>query len=78
MSQEIKKLYRSKSDRKIAGVCGGLGVYLNADSTIIRAIFVLMALFSGIGIILYIALAIITPQDGEPEGTVSGFDQSKK
>jgi phage shock protein C len=57
----IKRLYRSKKERMIAGVCGGLGEYLNVDPTIIRLVWVLLA-FSGAGIIAYIIAWIIVPE----------------
>ena len=43
-----KTLYRSKTDRKIAGICGGLGKYFNIDPTIVRVIFILMLLPGGL------------------------------
>lgn len=58
-----KKLYRSKEDRKITGVCGGLAEYLNVDATIIRLLMVFSALFSGVGVLAYIAAALIIPED---------------
>ena len=61
MTNEIKKLYRSQTDRMIWGVCGGLGKYFNADPTLFRALFVLLMLFNGVGIFLYVFLAIIIP-----------------
>jgi len=44
----MKKLYRSKKDKKIAGVCGGLGEYLNVDSTIIRLLLIFLTLATGL------------------------------
>ncbi|MCL4266303.1 MAG: PspC domain-containing protein [Anaerolineae bacterium] len=67
MEKETKKLYRSQSDRMLAGVCGGLGVYIGMDPTIIRIIFVLLVLFGGGGGLLYLLLWIFIPQ--EPAGT---------
>ncbi|MGA9365682.1 MAG: PspC domain-containing protein [Bacteroidota bacterium] len=59
-----KELRRSITDRKIFGVCGGLAKYLNADSTIVRILFIVLTLASfGVGIILYLALAIIVPEE---------------
>jgi phage shock protein PspC (stress-responsive transcriptional regulator) len=59
---EGKKLYRSSTDKMLAGVCGGLGQYLGIDSTIVRLIFALLVFFGvGSGIILYIILALIMP-----------------
>ena len=59
---ENKKLYKSKSNKKIAGVCGGLAEYLNIDATIVRLIWVLATLFVGCGILAYIIALIIMPQ----------------
>lgn len=57
-----KKLRRSSRNNKIAGVCGGLGEYFGVDPTLVRAIFVVIALFGTSGIWLYILLAIIMPK----------------
>lgn len=59
-----KKLYRSNSDKMIAGVCGGLGHYFGVDPTLIRLLFALLLVFGvGSGIILYIVLAIVIPPE---------------
>ena len=58
----MKKLYKSKTDRKICGVCGGLGEYFNVDSTLIRLAAVLLA-FMGGGILAYIVAAITIPEE---------------
>jgi phage shock protein C len=56
-----KRLYRSRKDRMIWGVCGGLANYFNIDPTIVRLIFVLTIFFGGLGIVAYIVLAIVVP-----------------
>ncbi len=56
-----KKLYRSRTDRKIWGVCGGLAKYFDSDPTIVRVIAVVSVLFTGLGIIAYIVMAIVVP-----------------
>ena len=62
---EIKKLYRSKSDKMLSGVCGGLASYLGIDSTLVRLATMLIILFSGVfpGLIIYILAAIIIPEE---------------
>ncbi len=60
-----KKLYRSESDKKLAGVCGGLADYLNVDVTIIRLIWALVAVFGGTGLIAYLIAALIIPTESE-------------
>jgi phage shock protein C len=61
MSEDIRRLYRSRNERMIAGVCGGLGEYLHTDPTLIRLLFVLFALAGGPGIIAYLVLMIVVP-----------------
>lgn len=58
----MKKLYRSKKSRIIAGVCGGIGEYLGVDPTLIRLFWVLLSL-EGIGIPGYIMAWIIIPEE---------------
>ncbi|NLE59117.1 MAG: PspC domain-containing protein [Planctomycetes bacterium] len=64
------KLYRSRSDRKLLGVCGGLGAYVHLDPTLVRVLFVLLALLgAGLGVVLYIVLVFIVPlEPGVPPG----------
>ena len=56
-----KKLYRNTSNKMIAGVCSGLGEYLNIDATIVRLIWALIAL-SGAGLLVYLIAALIIPE----------------
>ena len=58
-----KRLYRSKVDRMLSGVCGGLAEYSNIDSVLVRILFVIMGLMGGLGIILYIVGMIIIPEN---------------
>lgn len=57
-----KKLYRSLDDKKIAGVCGGVGEYFDIDPTIIRLLWIAMTLAFGGGIVAYIIAWIIVPK----------------
>ncbi|MEZ5084452.1 MAG: PspC domain-containing protein [Bacteroidales bacterium] len=57
------RLYRSQSDSVIAGVCGGLGNYLNIDPVVFRVLFVVAILVGGSGLLVYIILWIIIPQE---------------
>ena len=54
-----KKLRRSKTDKMVAGVCGGIAEYLGISSTLVRVLFV----FSGIGILAYFIAALVMPQE---------------
>lgn len=58
-----KILYRSKTNRLIGGVCGGLGEYFAIDPTVIRIVFLLIALFGGGGILLYLILWLVIPSE---------------
>lgn len=58
-----RKLYRSRTDRSIAGICGGLGEYFDADPTLIRLLMLLLILFGGLSIWAYIILWIIIPEE---------------
>ena len=64
-----KRLYRSKSDRMIWGVCGGLAEYFDVDPTLIRIIAVLSIFISGAGILAYIILAIVIPSESSKATT---------
>ncbi len=59
----MKKLYKSRYDRKISGVCGGIAEYLNVDSTWIRLAWAALVLFLGTGILAYILAALILPDN---------------
>lgn len=58
-----KRLFRSNDNRKIAGVCGGLGEYFGIDPTIVRIGFILTFLCAGVGLIPYFIAAIIIPNE---------------
>jgi len=60
---KIKRLYRSKKNRVIAGVCGGIGEYFNIDPTLIRLIWILLVFAGGSGILAYIIAWIIIPEE---------------
>jgi phage shock protein PspC (stress-responsive transcriptional regulator) len=60
----MKRLYRSKKDRILGGVCAGLGEHLDVDPTVIRLIWAVVSVLSvGTGIIIYILAWIIIPED---------------
>jgi phage shock protein C len=77
-----KRLYRSRNERMIWGVCGGLAQYFDIDPTIVRLIFVLTIFFGGLGIIAYIILAIVVPLEDsttkEPRDTIRENVQEMK
>ncbi len=70
MNIKDKRLYRSRSEKKIAGVCGGIAEYFGIDPTIVRLAWAVFACCGGVGIGAYIVAAIIIPE--EP----TGFDDT--
>ncbi len=70
-----RKLYRSRSKRSIAGVCGGLAAYFDADPTMIRLLMLLMILFGGLSIWAYFILWIVIPE--EPQRKFSFNDKKR-
>ncbi len=68
-----KRLHRSRTEKMIAGVCGGIAEYLDVDPTIVRVLWVLVALLAGTGILLYLILWIVMPLDvPQPPGSAPG------
>lgn len=61
----MKKLCKSNANKKICGVCGGIAEYLNADPTLIRLAFVVIAAIAGSGVLAYILAALIMPEPQE-------------
>lgn len=70
----MKKLRRSTTDRKIAGVAGGLGEYFNLDPILFRIVFVIIALPGGVSIIIYFVLWLIMPLASSPKTNSTGSD----
>ena len=68
MSNDYRKLYRTRKDRMIAGVCGGLSAYFGIDPTLVRLLFVIGALMGGPGILAYLIMMIVVPE--EPLGEI--------
>ena len=60
-----RRLERSRTNRVIAGVCGGLGEYLDIDATFVRVAIVVLTLVGGVGILVYIVLLVLMPLPGE-------------
>ena len=62
---QVRRLTRSATDKKVAGVCGGLAEYFNVDATMIRALFLVLAVFGGSGLLIYLVMWIIVPDAGK-------------
>lgn len=69
--RDYSSLRRSLTDRKVAGVAGGLGRHLNVDPTVIRVAFVVLAFFGGAGLFLYGALWLFVPEDGKDDAVIT-------
>lgn len=65
----MKRLYRSREDVMIGGVCSGIAKYLEMDPTVVRLVFVLLLFLSGAGFWIYVVLWVIMPV--EPKSTVT-------
>ena len=58
-----ERLYRSRDDRVLAGVCGGVAEWLDIDPSLVRIVFALLVITGGIGLLLYIVMAIVVPEE---------------
>ena len=66
-NNNYRRLMRSTTDRRIAGVCGGLAKYLNVDPTVLRIIFLIAILFCSLGIWAYLIIWLVAPEDNRIE-----------
>ncbi|UCB51893.1 MAG: PspC domain-containing protein [Candidatus Zixiibacteriota bacterium] len=73
-----KKIYRSRTNSMIAGICGGLGEYLSVDPTIIRVVAVLLIIPDGIGLLAYIIGWVIIPRRPEMEAEMVAPERSER
>ena len=65
------RLYRSRSERMMGGVCGGLGAYFGIDPVLVRLLFVILTVWGGAGVLIYLVLWVIIPVEGRA-GIASG------
>lgn len=68
--RDVDRLRRSSTDRYVAGVAGGLGRHFDVDPTIIRVLLVVLSFFGGAGVLLYAAVWLFVPEDGEPNAPI--------
>jgi phage shock protein PspC (stress-responsive transcriptional regulator) len=68
--RDLGRIRRSRADRKVAGVAGGLGRHLDIDPVILRVAFVVLTFFGGVGLLLYVALWLLLPEDGSDWATI--------
>ncbi len=70
MSAEVKRIFRSRDERMVAGVCGGIGEYFGIDPTLVRLLFVFGTLVGFQGVLAYVILMILVPEEPYPGGVV--------
>ncbi|EIL96039.1 MULTISPECIES: PspC domain-containing protein [Rhodanobacter] len=58
-----KRLSRSRTDRKLAGVCGGIAEFLGWDPTLVRVLWIVLTMLGGSGILIYLVLWVAMPED---------------
>src|SRR6478672_8802339 len=69
--RSYEALRRSVTDRKIAGVAGGLGRHLNIDPTVLRVLFVVLCFFGGAGFVAYGVAWLLVPEEGKTDGIIA-------
>ena len=78
MSEKTKKLYRSREERILAGVAGGLGEYFDVDPVLVRIAFILLALINGLGILLYLVMLVVVPREKGKEVDIDRKEKIKE
>lgn len=73
-----KKLYRDSENGMIAGVCAGLAKYFNVDVNMLRLIWIILALFFGSGIFVYLAAIIIIPEEPQENKEIEMIDPARE
>ena len=77
-----RRLERSRSNRVLGGVCGGVATYLNMDPTLVRVLTVVLTLFTGVPVVVYLVLLLVVPEEGSdtppnvPPGYSGGAGQT--
>ncbi len=77
MSDDVKRLYRSRNNRMLGGVAAGLGEYLDVDATILRLIFAFSFLLWGTGILVYLVMWIVVPEEPISEAKSSSSSRER-
>ena len=71
--QQVKRLYRSRTDKIFGGVCGGIAVYFNVDPVLIRVLWVILIFIMGTGILVYLIAWLIMPLDPKNKPSIESF-----
>jgi phage shock protein PspC (stress-responsive transcriptional regulator) len=69
--RDVGRLRRSRSDRYVAGVAGGLGRHFDVDPTVIRVVLAVLTLFGGAGLLVYVAVWLLVPEDGQASAPIA-------
>lgn len=71
----MRKLYRSKTERMLSGVCGGIAVYFNIDTTVVRLIWAFVSVFSAAvpGVLIYVICALVIPEEPDAYDTTGYY-----
>ena len=72
-----KRLVRTVEDRMLLGVAGGIARYLDVDPVLVRLAFILLTMLHGWGLLIYVVMAFIVPEESAPTAKVSGFDEEE-
>ncbi len=74
----MKRLYKSKTDKMVSGVCGGIASYLNIDPTIVRVVWALVSVFSAAvpGLLVYIICAVVIPDEPDAYDTTASYHEN--
>src|SRR4051795_873213 len=72
--RDYRALRRSRDDRKVAGVAGGLGRHLDMDPTILRVLFFVLIFFGGAGLVMYAAMWLLVPEEGTEKAAIGASD----
>src|SRR4051794_7290233 len=75
--RDYRGLRRSRDDRKVAGVAGGLGRHLNMDPTILRVLFVVLIFFGGAGLVMYGAMWLLVPEEGTEKAAIGASESMR-
>jgi phage shock protein C len=77
MNMNNKSLVRLRNDRMIFGVAAGLANYLSIDPVLVRLLFVLLTLAGGHGLLIYLVLALVMPDETAPAPKANAFDEEE-
>jgi phage shock protein C len=78
MSENDKRLYRSRKGQMVAGVCAGLAEHFGVDVNLVRLAFAVFTIFFGVGVLIYLAAWIILPEEGEDNSIAEGWVNKRR